>query len=49
MALYRSRVLTRLSFDLAGGLLFYPKWPSFKLGLEIIITNILIKIHDDFF
>ena len=24
-----------------------PKWPSFKLDLEIIKTNILSKIHDD--
>ena len=32
-----------------GDLLFYPKWPSFKLNLEIIKTNILSKIHDDCF
>ena len=30
-----------------GDLVFYPMWPSFKLGLEIIRTNNLSKIHDD--
>ena len=32
-----------------GDLVFYSKWPSFKLDLEIIKTNILSKIHDDCF
>ena len=31
------------------GDLFYPKWHSFKLDLEIIKKNILSKIHDDYF
>ena len=30
-----------------GDLVFHPKWPSFKLDLEIIKTNMLSKIHDD--
>ena len=30
-------------------LVFHPKWPSFKLDLELIKTNILSKIHDDCF
>ena len=30
-----------------GDLVFYPTWPSFKHNLELIKTNILIKIHDD--
>ena len=30
-------------------LVFYHKWPSFQLDLEIIKTNILSKIHDDCF
>ena len=30
-------------------LVFDPMWPSFKLDLEIIKTNILSKIHDDCF
>ena len=29
-----------------GDLVFDPKWPSFKLDLEIIKANILSKIHD---
>ena len=29
--------------------IFDPKWPGFKLNLEIIKTNILSKIHDDCF
>ena len=32
-----------------GDLVFDPMWPSFKLDLEIIKTNILSKIHDDCF
>ena len=31
-----------------GELVFDIKWPSFKLHLEIIKTNILSQIHDDF-
>ena len=31
----------------SGDLLFDPTWPSFKLDLELIKTNILSKIHDD--
>ena len=34
-------MLTRFSFD--------PKWHSFKLELEIIKTNILSKIHEEYF
>ena len=30
-------------------LVFYPKWPSFELDLEIIKTNILSNIHDNYF
>ena len=30
-----------------GDLVFDPKWPSFKLDLEITKTNMLSKIHDD--
>ena len=45
-----SRVLTRSSFDLAWWpSFFYSKWPSFKLDLDLIKTNILSKIHDDCF
>ena len=32
-----------------GHLVFDPMWPSFKLDLEIIKTNILSKIQDDCF
>ena len=32
-----------------GHLVFDPMWPSVKLDLEIIKTNILSKIHDDCF
>ena len=32
-----------------GDLVFDPKWPSFKLDLELIKANILRKIHDDCF
>ena len=32
-----------------GELVYDIKWPSFKLDLEIIKTNILSKIHDDHF
>ena len=32
-----------------GELVFYIKWPSFKLDLEIIKTNILSNIYDDYF
>ena len=32
-----------------GDLVFEPTWPSFKLDLEIIKTNILSMIHDDCF
>ena len=32
-----------------GDLVFYPMWSSFELDLEIIKTNILSKIHDDYF
>ena len=32
-----------------GDLGFDPKWPSFKLDLEIIKTSILSKILDDWF
>ena len=32
-----------------GDLVFDPRWPSFKLDLKIIKTNILSKIHDDCF
>ena len=28
---------------------FYPKWPYFEADLDIINTNILSKIHDDYF
>ena len=31
-----------------GDLIFYLKWPSFKLDLEIIKMNILSKINDDY-
>ena len=31
------------------GVAFDPKWVSFELDLEIIKTNILSKIHDDYF
>ena len=31
-----------------GDLVFDPKWPSFKLELEIIKTNILSNIYDDY-
>ena len=34
-------------FGHCGDLVFYPRWPSFKLDLEIIKKNILSKIHDD--
>ena len=34
---------------LPGELVFDIKWPSFKLDLEIIKTNILSNIYDDFF
>ena len=45
-----ARVLTRFSADLVpGDLVFDPKWPSFKLDLELIKTNILSKIRDDCF
>ena len=30
-----------------GDLVFYLKWPSFDLDLEIIKTNSLSKIHDE--
>ena len=30
-----------------GHLVFDPKWPSFKLDLEIIKMNILSNIYDD--
>ena len=30
-------------------LVFDPMWPSFKFDLDIIQTNNLSKIHDDFF
>ena len=32
-----------------GDLVFDPKWPSFKLDIEILKTNMLSKIHDDYF
>ena len=32
-----------------GGLVFYIQWPSFELDLEIIKTNILSNIYDDYF
>ena len=32
-----------------GDLVFDSKWPSFKLDLEIIKTNILSKMYDDCF
>ena len=31
-----------------GELVFDIKWPSFELGLEIIKTNILSNIYDDY-
>ena len=31
-----------------GDLVFDPKWPTFKLDLEIIKTNILSNIYDDY-
>ena len=31
-----------------GDLVSDIKWPNFKLELEIIKTNILSKIHDDY-
>ena len=34
---------------LLGELVFDIKWPSFKLDLEIIKTNILSNIYDDYF
>ena len=43
------RVLKRFFFELAGDLVFYPKRRSFELDLEIIKTNIVSKIHDDYF
>ena len=32
-----------------GDLVFDPMWPSFKIDLELIKTNILSKTHDDSF
>ena len=42
-----ARVLTRFSAGLDRDLVFDTTWPSFKLDLEIIKTNILSKIHDN--
>jgi len=28
-----------------GDLVFYPMWPIFELGLNIVNTNMLIKFH----
>ena len=33
----------------SGELVFNIKWPSFKLDQEIIKTNILSNIYDDYF
>ena len=42
------QVLIRFSFDLAWWPSFDSKQPSFKLNLEIMKTNILSQIHDNF-
>ena len=42
------RVL-KFFLDLPSDTVFDPKWPSFKLGLEITKTNIKSNIHDDYF
>ena len=43
-----SRVLKRFSFDLAWDLVFFTS-SDLILDLKIIKTNILCKIHDDYF
>ena len=43
-----SRVSTRFSFDWPGDLVYEIKGLSFKLDLEIIKTNILSNIYDDY-
>jgi len=30
-----------------GDIVFYPTWPIFELGLEIVKTNILTKFHQN--
>ena len=44
-----SRVFRMFSFDLICHLVFDSKWSSFEVDLEIIKTNILSKIHDNYF
>ena len=42
-----ARVLKRFSADLAGDLVFDPKWPSFEPDLDLIEANILSKFHQN--
>ena len=42
-------MLTMFSLDLAGWPSFDPKWLSFEVNLKNIKTNILSRIHDDYF
>ena len=44
-----ARVLTRFSSIWFGDLMLDSKWPSFKLDLEIIKTNILSNSHNGYF